>query len=38
MGKDEAGAYVKRNSSEGKVFVQIKPTKIIAEKDKASWD
>jgi PPOX class probable F420-dependent enzyme len=38
MGKDEAEAYGKRNSSEGEVLVQIKPTKIIAEKDIANWD
>jgi PPOX class probable F420-dependent enzyme len=38
MAKDEAEAYGKRNSSEGEVLVQIKPTKIIAEKDIASWD
>src|ERR687895_2552946 len=38
MGKDKAEAYGKRNSSEGEVLVQIKPTKIIAEKDIASWD
>jgi PPOX class probable F420-dependent enzyme len=38
MGKDDAEAYGKRNSSEGEVLVQIKPTKIIAEKDIASWD
>jgi hypothetical protein len=38
MGKDEAEAYGKRNSSEGEVLVQIKPTKIIAEKNIASWD
>jgi PPOX class probable F420-dependent enzyme len=38
MGKDEAEAYGKRNSGEGEVLVKIKPIKIIAEKDIASWD
>ena len=38
MGKDNAEAYGKRNSEEGLVLVQIKPTRIIAEKDIASWD
>ena len=28
----------RRNSGEGAVVVQINPTKIIAEKDIASWD
>ena len=38
MGKDEAEVYGKRNSGEGEVLVKIRPTKIIAEKDIASWD
>ncbi len=38
MGKDNAKAYGKRNSEEGLVLVRIKPTRIIAEKDIASWD
>ena len=38
MGKDNAEAYGKRNSEEGLVLVPIKPTRIIAEKDIASWD
>ena len=38
MGKKNAKAYGERNSGEGAVLVQIKPTKIIAEKDTASWD
>lgn len=38
MGKKNAKAYGERNSGEGAVLVQIKPTKIIAEKDVASWD
>ena len=38
MGKDEAEAYGKRNSGEEEVLVKIRPTKIIAEKDIASWD
>ena len=38
MGKNNAEAYGKRNSEEGLVLVRIKPTRIIAEKDIASWD
>jgi hypothetical protein len=38
MGKNNAEAYGRRNSEEGLVLVIIKPTKIIAEKDIASWD
>ena len=38
MGKDNAEAYGKRNSTEGAVLVRIKPTKIIAEKDIAEWE
>ena len=38
MGKDNAEAYGRRNSEEGLVLVRIKPTRIIAEKDIASWD
>jgi PPOX class probable F420-dependent enzyme len=38
MGKENAEAYGRRNSGEGAVLVQIKPTRIIAEKDIASWD
>ena len=38
MGKDNAKAYGKRNSTPGEVLIRIKPTKIIAEKDIASWD
>jgi PPOX class probable F420-dependent enzyme len=38
MGKKNAKAYGRRNSGEGAVVVQINPTKIIAEKDIASWD
>ena len=38
MGKDNAEAYGKRNSEEGLVLVRIKPTRIIAEKNIASWD
>jgi PPOX class probable F420-dependent enzyme len=38
VGKGDAEAYGKRNSTEGEVLVQIKPTRIIAEKDIASWD
>jgi hypothetical protein len=38
MGKSNAEDYGRRNSAEGAVLVQIKPTKIIAEKDIAGWD
>jgi hypothetical protein len=33
MGRKNAKAYGERNSGEGSVLVQIRPTKIIAEKD-----
>src|ERR671918_250635 len=38
MGKDNAEAYGKRNSEKGLVLVRIKPRRILAEKDIASWD
>jgi PPOX class probable F420-dependent enzyme len=38
MGKNDSKAYGERNSGEGAVLVQIKPTKIIAEKDIAAWE
>jgi integrase len=38
MGKKNGKAYGRRNSGEGAVLVKINPTKIIAEKDIASWD
>jgi PPOX class probable F420-dependent enzyme len=38
MGKKNAEAYGRRNSSEGAVLVRINPTRIIAEKDIAVWD
>jgi PPOX class probable F420-dependent enzyme len=38
MGKDNAEAYGKRNSEEGLVLVRVKPRRILAEKDIASWD
>ena len=38
IGKDNAEAYGKRNSAKGEVLVQIKITRIIAERDIASWD
>jgi PPOX class probable F420-dependent enzyme len=38
MGKSNAEAYGRRNSEEGLVLVRIKPTRIIAEKDIASWE
>ena len=38
MGRSNAKAYGKRNSTEGVVLVRVKPTKIIAEKDVAAWE
>ena len=38
MGKRNAEAYGRRNSTEGEVLVRVKPTKIIAEKNIASWN
>ena len=38
MGKRNAKAYGKRNSTEGAVLVRVKPTEIIAEKDIAAWE
>jgi PPOX class probable F420-dependent enzyme len=38
MGKSNAEAYGRRNSEEGLVLVRIKSTRIIAEKDIASWE
>jgi PPOX class probable F420-dependent enzyme len=38
MGKKNAEAYGRRNSSEGAVLVRINPTRIIAEKDIAGRD
>jgi PPOX class probable F420-dependent enzyme len=38
IGKDNAEAYGRRNSTEGEVLVRIKPTRIIAEKNIAGWD
>jgi len=38
MGKKNAEAYGRRNSSEGAVLVRINPTRIIAEKDIAGWE
>ena len=38
MGKKNAEAYGRRNSTEGAVLVQIKPTRILAEKDIATWE
>ena len=37
MGKSNAKAYGKRNSTEGVILIRVKPTKIIAEKDIAAW-
>lgn len=38
VGKKNSKVYGERNSGEGAVLVQIKPTKIIAEKDIAAWE
>ena len=38
IGKKDSKAYGERNSGEGAVLVQIKPTKIIAEKNIAAWE
>ena len=38
MGKKNAEAYGRRNSTEGAVLVQIKPTRVLAEKDIATWE
>lgn len=38
MGKDVAEDYGRRNSTPGEVLVRIKPTRIIAEKNIASWN
>lgn len=37
MGKENAEAYGRRNSTEGEVLVRIRPTKIFAEKNIAAW-
>ena len=37
VGKENAEAYGKRNSTEGEVLVRIRPTKILAEKNIAAW-
>ena len=38
MGKDDAEDYGRRNSNAGEVLVRIKPRRIIAEKNIASWN
>ena len=38
VGKENAEAYGKRNSTEGEVLVRVKPTKILAEKNIAAWE
>jgi PPOX class probable F420-dependent enzyme len=38
MGKRNAEAYGRRNSTKGEVLLRVKPTKIIAEKNIADWD
>jgi PPOX class probable F420-dependent enzyme len=38
MGKKNAQAYGRRNSEEGLVLVRLKATRILAEKDIASWN
>lgn len=37
MGDDKSEAYGRRNSGEGEVLVNIKPTRIIGQKDTAEW-
>lgn len=37
MGRHQAEAYGKRNSTEGEVLVTIHPSKILAYKDVAGW-
>ena len=38
MGKRNAEAYGRRNSTEGELLIRVRPTKIIAEKNIAGWD
>ncbi|HEX7179377.1 MAG TPA: pyridoxamine 5'-phosphate oxidase family protein [Nitrososphaeraceae archaeon] len=38
VGKSNAKAYGKINSTEGAILARIKPKKIIAEKDIAAWE
>lgn len=38
MGKRSAKAFGERNSGEDEVLVRIKPKRILAERDIASWD
>src|SRR5215831_16616489 len=38
MGKSNAKAYGRRNSSDGEVLVRITPNKIIGEKNIAEWE
>jgi PPOX class probable F420-dependent enzyme len=38
MGKDNAEAFGRRNSTEGEVLVRVKRTRIIAEKNIVGWD
>jgi hypothetical protein len=38
MGKDNAEAFGRRNSTQGEVLVRVKPTRIIAEKYIVDWD
>lgn len=38
VGKNNAEAYGKRNSAEGDIIVQVRPARIVAEKDIAGWD
>ena len=37
MDNDKAEECGKRNSSEGELFIKIKPTKVIGQKDVAGW-
>ena len=38
MGKKNVETYGRRNSGEGEVLVQIKPTRVIVEKNIAGWE
>jgi hypothetical protein len=37
-GRENAEDYGRRNSGEGAVLIRVTPTKIIGEKNTASWD
>ena len=38
MGKSNAKAYGKSNTTEGVILVRVKSTKILAEKNIAAWE